>query len=139
MSRPQQSFILDQRDLARARTAALTAGVSLNAWMRRAMRSALDGEASAAVGGAPATIDTAALDAIAQRLDALVGRHEAGTTAGAAVVENLRKTGRAFQGLLDQQLAASTTKPTAPVARAAAPAPRAAGGLDEVRLSDNAR
>lgn len=69
MARPQQSFILDQRDLARARTAAITAGVSLNAWMRRAMRDALDGpvpttQASVAVGA----LDTSALDAVAQRL-----------------------------------------------------------------------
>jgi hypothetical protein len=67
MSRQQQAFILDHRDLERARSAAITAGVSLNAWMRRAVRAALDGPVpttQASVGA----LDTSALDAIAQRL-----------------------------------------------------------------------
>lgn len=66
----RQGFTFPRADIQRAKTAADVVGVSMNEWMRRAVRAALDGpattaQASVAAGGA---LDTSALDAVAERL-----------------------------------------------------------------------
>lgn len=63
----RQGFTFPRADIQRAKTAADIVGVSMNEWMRRAVRAALDGPVpttQASVGA----LDTSALDAVAQRL-----------------------------------------------------------------------
>lgn len=63
----RQGFTFPRSDIQRAKTAAATSGMSMNEWMRRTVRAALDGPtptAKASVGA----LDTSSLDAIAQRL-----------------------------------------------------------------------
>lgn len=134
MARPQQSFILDQRDLARARTAAITAGMSLNAWMRRAMRDALDGPVPTTQASVGAALDPALLD----RLAALIAKGEADTTASRAVLEDLKRAGGGIATLVAQARTAGAA-PARPAASAPARPAARTDGLDEVRLSSGTR
>ncbi len=126
-ARKNYTVRLNAAEAATIKTEADRAGVSVGEHIRRL---ALNRPAPIATVGA--ALDPALLD----RLAALIAKGEADTTASAGAVEELRKTGVAFRGLLDR-MAASTARP----AVAPAPARPAArtDGLDEVRLSSSTR
>jgi hypothetical protein len=109
MPRAQQSFIIDHADLIRARAAAKTGGQSLNAWMRAAIRQALDGPSAAATTQPSCydlTIATRMDESMARMVDA-VARIEAASALESETLALLNKAGNGFNNLLAKYQAAA--------------------------------
>jgi hypothetical protein len=112
----RQGFVFERADIQRAKTAAAQEGLSMNEWMRRAVRAAFNGP-KLNTQTSDAAFDTSALDAIAQRLADLLGRGEADAAASRTIatqiggqIEQLSKVGSGLRAIEDR-MASGTMKP----------------------------